>query len=86
MRINLHELLLENRYEAVEEGYASFGERMAWKVWKKVSMSRKLMNTGSSKMRSWMINTFVKDWTRHRGEMQFPEKSFNQLWRERNGQ
>nr|WP_294906985.1 LutB/LldF family L-lactate oxidation iron-sulfur protein [uncultured Lacibacter sp.] len=86
MRINLHELLLENRYEAVEEGYASFGERMAWKVWKKVSMSRKLMNTGSSKMRSWMINSFVKDWTRHRGEMQFPEKSFNQLWRERNGQ
>ncbi len=86
MRINLHELLLENRYEAVEEGYASFGERMAWKIWKKVSMSRKLMNTGSSKMRSWMINTFVKDWTRHRGEMHFPEKSFNQLWRERNGQ
>ena len=86
MRINLHELLLENRYESVEEGYASFGERMAWKVWKKVSMSRKLMNTGSSKMRSWMINKFVKDWTRHRGEMQFPEKSFNQLWRERNGQ
>lgn len=86
MRINLHELLLENRYEAVEDGFVSFGERMAWKVWKKVSMSRKLMNTGSSKMRSWMINTFVKDWTRNRGPMQFPEKSFNQLWRERNGQ
>ncbi|TWI83497.1 L-lactate dehydrogenase complex protein LldF [Lacibacter cauensis] len=86
MRISLHELLLENRYEAVEDGFVSFGERMAWKVWKKVSMSRKLMNTGSSKMRSWMINTFVKDWTRHRGPMQFPEKSFNQLWRERNGQ
>jgi L-lactate dehydrogenase complex protein LldF len=86
MRINLHELLLENRYEAVEDGFVSFGERMAWKVWKKVSMSRKLMNTGSSKMRSWMINKFVKDWTRNRGEMHFPEKSFNQLWRERNGQ
>jgi L-lactate dehydrogenase complex protein LldF len=86
IRINLHELLLENRYEAVEEGLVSFGERMAWKVWRKVSMSRKLMNTGSSKMRSWMINTFVKDWTRNRGPMHFPEKSFNQLWRERNGQ
>ncbi len=85
VRINLHELLLENRHEAVEQGYSSFGERMAWKVWKKVSLSRKLMNTGSSKMRSWMINKFVKDWTRHRGEMNFPEKSFNQLWRERNG-
>ena len=86
VRINLHELLLENRYEAVEEGYSSFGERMAWKVWKRVSLSRKLMNMGSSKMRNWMINTFVKDWTRNRGEMHFPEKSFNQLWRERNGQ
>jgi L-lactate dehydrogenase complex protein LldF len=86
IRINLHELLLENRYEAVEDGFVSFGERMAWKVWRKVSTSRKLMNTGSSKMRSWMINTFVKDWTRNRGPMHFPEKSFNQLWRERNGQ
>jgi len=85
VRINLHELLLENRAEAVEQGLAPFGERIAWKVWKQVSLHRMLMNTGNAKMKSWMINHFVKSWTRHRGEMNFPAKSFNQLWREKNG-
>ncbi len=83
VRINLHELLLENRHEAVEQGFSSFGERMAWKVWKRASLNRKLMNMGSSKMKNWMINSFVKEWTKHRGDMNFPEKTFNQLWREK---
>lgn len=83
VRINLHELLLENRYEAVEQGYASFTERMAWKVWKQASMSRKMMNMGSSKIKNFVLNNFVKEWKKHHGELQFPEKSFNQLWREK---
>ena len=85
VRINLHELLLENRHEAVEQGFSSFGERMAWKVWKRASLSRKMMNMGNSKIKNWVINKFVKDWTKHRGPMNFPEKSFNQLWQEKNG-
>ena len=84
VRINLHELLLENRYEAVEQGYTSFAERMAWKVWKQASMSRKMMNMGSSKIKNFVLNNFVKEWKKHHGELQFPEKSFNQLWREKN--
>ena len=85
VRINLHELLLENRHEAVEQGFSSFGERMAWKVWKRASLNRKMMNMGNSKIKNWVINKFVKDWTKHRGPMNFPEKSFNQLWQEKNG-
>jgi hypothetical protein len=34
VKINLHELLLENRKESVEKGYSNFNERMAWKMWK----------------------------------------------------
>src|SRR6185503_19915751 len=37
VKINLHELLLENRHEAVDGGDAPFAERMAWKVWKRAS-------------------------------------------------
>lgn len=85
VRINLHELLLENRHEAVDQGFSSFGERMAWKIWKRASLSRKMMNMGNSKIKNWVVNRFVKDWTKHRGPMNFPEKSFNQLWQERNG-
>jgi L-lactate dehydrogenase complex protein LldF len=83
VRINLHELLLENRKEAVEQGMSSFGERMAWKIWKQVSLNRKLMNAGSQKMKSWVINHFVKEWTKNHGDLAFPQKSFNQQWKER---
>jgi L-lactate dehydrogenase complex protein LldF len=83
VRINLHELLLENRSEAVQKGYVSFAERMAWKVWRQVSMNRSFMNMGSGKMKNWLVNSFVKGWKEHRGPIQFPEKNFNQLWRER---
>jgi L-lactate dehydrogenase complex protein LldF len=83
VRINLHELLLENRSEAVQKGYVSFAERMAWKVWRQVSMNRTFMNMGSGKMKNWLVNSFVKGWKEHRGPIQFPEKNFNQLWRER---
>lgn len=85
VRINLHELLLENRHEAVEFGLASFGEKMAWKAWKKGSLSRNLMNKGSGKMKNWVINKIFKGWTAHRSNLNFSDKTFNQMWEERNG-
>lgn len=83
VRINLHELLLDNRNKAVEQGYATFTEKMAWKFWKKAMLNRGLMNMGSASIKNWVVNRFVKDWKKHRSEIQFPEKSFNQLWKER---
>ena len=85
VKINLHELLLENRHEAVDSGSSSFGERTAWKFWKQAMLHRKFMNLGSSKMKNWAVNTFVKDWKKHRSEIEFPKKSFNQIWREKFG-
>jgi L-lactate dehydrogenase complex protein LldF len=84
VKINLHELLLENRKEAVEEGASTFAEKMAWKFWKRAMLNRRLMNMGSGKMKGWVVNTFVKDWKRHRSELEFPAKSFNQMWKDRN--
>jgi len=83
VKINLHELLLENRQEAVAEGESAFAEKMAWKGWKQAMLSRRLMNMGKGKMKSWVINNFAKDWTRHRSDLNFPAKSFNQQWREK---
>lgn len=85
VRINLHELLLENRAEAVEFGMASLGERMAWKAWKMGSLNRKMMNMGSGKLKNWMINKVFKPWTAHRGKLNFSEKTFNEMWEERRG-
>ena len=84
VKINLHELLLENRHEAVDEGDASFAEKMAWKGWKQAMLHRSIMNMGTGGMKSWMINTFMKDWKSRRSPLQFPKKTFHQLWKERN--
>jgi len=83
VKINLHELLLENRHQSVEEKSASFAEKVAWKFWKMAMLKRGLMNTGSGKLKGWMVNTFVKDWKKGRSKLEFPQKSFNQQWQEK---
>jgi L-lactate dehydrogenase complex protein LldF len=85
VKINLHELLLENRHEAVEEGESNFSERMGWKMWKVAMLRRSLMNTGNKSMKSWVVNNLLKGWKEHRGKIEFPKKSFNQAWKEKNG-
>jgi L-lactate dehydrogenase complex protein LldF len=84
VRINLHELLLENRKTAVTKGESSWAERVAWKAWKQASLSRKMMNAGSGKLKNWVVNKMFKGWTKHRADLSFSNKTFNELWRERN--
>ena len=83
VKINLHELLLENRSEAVETGYSNWKEKLAWKLWKKASLNRSLMNTGNSKLKNWMVNRAFKGWSAHHGELKFSDHSFNQMWKNR---
>ncbi|RYY40019.1 MAG: iron-sulfur cluster-binding protein [Chitinophagaceae bacterium] len=85
VKINLHELLLDNRAEAVAEGEFSFGEKMAWKFWKMAMLKRPLMNMASGRMKGFVVNTFVKDWKKQRAPLEFPAKSFSQQWKERQG-
>jgi len=73
--------LLENRKESVEEGDASFAEKIAWKLWKKAMLNRKLMNMGNQKIKNWVVNSLVKGWSAHRADLQFPAKSFNEEWK-----
>ena len=85
VKINLHELLLENRHEAVDEGDSSFAERTGWKLWKQAMLKRNLMNMGNRTIKNWVVNTLLKGWKEHRSEMEFPKKSFNQMWKEKYG-
>jgi L-lactate dehydrogenase complex protein LldF len=85
VKINLHELLLDNRYEAVKDGYASLSEKFAWKIWKKASLSRGMMNMGSSGLKNWMVKKAFKAWTAHRDELEFAPKTFNQRWKTERG-
>ena len=83
VKINLHELLLENRHEAVEEGTADFSEKMVWKMWKQAMLRRSWMNMSNGNTKGWFINKVARAWTRHRGKLEFPKKSFNQQWKEK---
>ncbi len=83
VKINLHELLLENRYESVANGNSSLAERVAWKVWRQASMHRSMMNMGTGGLKNWLINRVFKGWTTYRSNLDFPAKTFNQQWKEK---
>jgi len=84
VRINLHQLLLENRRESVVGGESDYSEKLAWKIWKQSSLSRRIMNQGSAPIKNWLVNKMFKGWSAQRAPLSFPKKSFNQLWREVN--
>ncbi|HZG25610.1 MAG TPA: LutB/LldF family L-lactate oxidation iron-sulfur protein [Chitinophagaceae bacterium] len=85
VKINLHQLLLENRNEAVEQGYSSWSERLAWTLWRKASLNRNLMNKGSSNAKNWVVNQLFKTWKAHHGKLDFAGKTFNDQWKEKRG-
>lgn len=84
VRINLHELLLENRHEAVDTGNATWSEKIAWKLWKRASLNRGMMNIGNGSLKNWFVNKVFKDWTAHHGDLNFSQKTFNEMWKEKN--
>lgn len=83
VKINLHELLLENRKESVEEGFATFAERAAWKAWKLANLNRGILNLAGGNLKSKVVNGLFKDWKKHRSDLNFSQKTFNQLWKDR---
>lgn len=83
VKINLHELLLENRHESVTEGLNSFSEKMAWKIWKIASLRRGIMNMGNGNLKNKVVNGLFKGWKEHRSELNFSQQTFNQQWKDR---
>ncbi|MEO5890023.1 MAG: LutB/LldF family L-lactate oxidation iron-sulfur protein [Ferruginibacter sp.] len=83
VKINLHELLLDNRHQSVEEGLNKFSEKIAWKIWKTASLNRAMMNMGNGNLKNKVVNGLFKDWKKHRSDLNFSQKTFNEMWKER---
>lgn len=84
VHINIHTMLAENRNMAAEQKLNSKTENFAWKIWQKGMMSRSLMNLAGSGLKNALFKrTFGKDWSSRRGPLEFPKKTFQQLWKER---
>lgn len=83
VKINLHELLLHNRQQSVEEGNAGFAEKAAWRMWRMASLSRRMMNMGNGNLKNKVVNGLFKDWKNKRSDLNFSAKTFNEMWKER---
>jgi L-lactate dehydrogenase complex protein LldF len=85
VKINLHELLLDNRQESVKQGLNSFAEKAAWKLWKIASLNRKMMNLGNGNLKNKVVNGLFKGWKENRSDLEFSKKTFNEIWKDRVG-
>jgi len=84
VRINLHELLLINRQESVEQDHGSSAEKLAWYGWKQVCLNRRLMNLAKAGTKNYFIHKmFASAWGGQRELPKFAARSFNELWRQR---
>jgi len=85
VKIPLHELLIFNRHEIVKESRPVLKEKIAIYLIKKALLNRKFMNYGSNKFKNKILsNIFKKNWGTKRQLPQFAEKSFNQIWKDKN--
>jgi L-lactate dehydrogenase complex protein LldF len=86
VKINLHELLLANRRDAVKKGYTSGTERMAMWSWKTMMKKRSLLDWPKAGMKNFMLKKFFsKMWGKRRELPVIAPKSFKQMWDERKG-
>lgn len=87
VKINLHELLLYNRNEAVASGLTTRSERMAQRLAKKGLSNRWMMDFGGGSLKNTAMKMFMKKhWGTRRTLPEFAPKSFKQLWEERRGE
>ena len=81
VKIPLHEMLLKNRKDAVDQKLTTFSERTMVKTWEKVMLKRKFIDIFGGKMKNILTSLFFKKaWGSKRDLPQIAEKSFNKRW------
>lgn len=84
VRIDIHNLLLLNRAQSVEEGHAPMVERAGFKMWKLAMKRRATMDLGNGGLKTWAVNAvFGGLWGKRRSEIKFAPKNFRELWLDR---
>jgi len=81
--INLHELLLHNRKDAVKGGQATTSEKISMRIFNKVLLNRKWMEMGNASIKNFLLHKFfAKHWGPRRELPKLPPKSFNRIWKD----
>jgi L-lactate dehydrogenase complex protein LldF len=85
-KINLHELLLYNRNDAVKNYYYSSIDKITMFGWKKIMLNRWMMDFGNANMKNKILTkVFTKAWGSRRALPVVKQKNFHQLWMEKIG-
>ena len=85
VNINLHELLLYNRNEAVKKKHITFNEKMVMTGWKNIMKRRWVLDMAGQRSKSLAMNMFFKkSWGPGRALPEVQPKSFKELWKEKN--
>ena len=85
VKIEIHKMLLLNRRDAVKEHVVSRQEAWGWGIWKRGMASRKMMDFLSGKWKNILMKVlFKKTWGHYRQMPTVADKSFAELWKERN--
>lgn len=85
VKIPLHEMLLDNRNEAVKLGYSKASEKISISSMNTFLSKRKRMDMFNSKLKNIGIQLIFKNaWGSRRELPKFANKSFRDMWMERN--
>jgi L-lactate dehydrogenase complex protein LldF len=84
VKINLHELLLLNRRDAVKKGYTTGKDKIMMWAWKNMMGKRTYLETVKPGMKNFLMKQLVgKAWGERRELPVLSQKSFKQLWEEK---
>lgn len=81
VKIPLHDLLLQNRKDAVKLKHTASSERLMVGVWERVMLKRKLLDMFGGRMKNFFISFFLKKaWGSKRSLPKLPDQSFHTQW------
>lgn len=82
--IDIHNMLLHNRRDAVQENLTTANEKRLWKGFAYMIQKRGLLDFFGGKFKNFfMRNFFKKAWGDKRSLPDFPKKSFAQQWKDK---
>jgi L-lactate dehydrogenase complex protein LldF len=85
VKIPLHEMLLNNRQEAVKLGYSKSSEKISISSMKTFLNKRKRMDMFNARLKNIGMQAIFKNaWGPRRELPKFAKKSFREMWNERN--
>ena len=83
VKINLHNLLLLNRKQSVDEGLVEKQERYVFKFWEYGMKHPRLLDMAPVGIKNYALRKVQKEtWSKRREPLQAAPKSFRQLWKE----